>query len=281
MDEFLYTNDDSAPCLATRRPGQHDTVVRIGNVPLGGGNFAVIAGPCAVESQEQLAAVTDAVRGAGALMLRGGAFKPRTSPYAFQGLREQGLELLICAGRRAGMPVVSEITDASQLPLFEQVDMLQVGARSMQNFELLRELGQTRKPILLKRGMMSTLDELLWSAEHILAAGNPNVVLCERGIRTFEPSTRNTLDLSAVPVLRARTHLPVIVDPSHAAGERRLVAPLARAAVAAGADGLMIEVHCAPEEALSDGAQALSCCDFACLMPELTQLRALIARFAG
>ena len=224
---------------ANRKFHEDDTIVDVGGVKIGGGNFQIIAGPCSVESREQIIAVAKAVKASGATLLRGGAFKPRTSPYAFQGLHAEGIELLKEARRVTGLPIVTEIMDGSHLPLFEDVDVIQVGARNMQNFELLKELGTLKKPILLKRGLASTLQELLMSAEYILAGGNPNVILCERGIRTFETATRNTVDISAVPVLRQLTHLPVIVDPSHGTGSAALVKPMAFAATAAGADGLM------------------------------------------
>ena len=242
---------------ANRKFHPADTIVDVGGVPVGGGHFQIMAGPCSVESEEQITTLAAEIRAAGVNILRGGAFKPRTSPYSFQGMRGEGIELLLKAKTQTGLPIVTEIMDISQLPLFEEVDLIQVGARNMQNFEMLKELGRTRKPILLKRGLSSTLEELLMSAEYILAGGNPNVILCERGIRTFETATRNTLDLSAVPLLKNMTHLPVIVDPSHGTGLYRLVAPMALAAVAAGADGLMIEVHNDPEHALSDGPQSL------------------------
>ena len=235
-----------------------DTVVEVGDVKIGGGNFCVMAGPCSVESEEQIVAVAKAVKASGANMLRGGAFKPRTSPYAFQGLRAEGLKLLLEAKKLTGMPIVTEIMDLSQLPLFDEVDVIQVGARNMQNFELLKQLGHTDKPILLKRGLANTLQELLMSAEYIMAGGNMNVILCERGIRTFETYTRNTLDISAVPAVKTLSHLPIIVDPSHATGISRLVKPMAFAATAAGADGLIIEVHNDPEHALCDGPQSLT-----------------------
>ena len=243
---------------ANRKFHPLDTVVSAGGAQIGGGHFAIIAGPCSVESEAQIVEVARRVKAAGATLLRGGAFKPRTSPYAFQGLHERGLELLVDAGRAAGLPVITEIMDINHLPLFENVDVIQVGARNMQNFELLKELGQIRKPILLKRGLANTLQELLMSAEYIMAGGNENVILCERGIRTFETATRNTLDLSAVPVLHQHTHLPVVVDPSHGTGYSELVAPMALAAVAAGADGLIIEVHNDPAHALCDGRQSLT-----------------------
>ncbi len=243
---------------ANRKFHEDDSVVDCGGVKIGGGNFQIIAGPCSVESREQIIAVAQAVKKSGAGMLRGGAFKPRTSPYAFQGLHEKGLELLSEAKKATGLPIVTEIMEAAHLPLFEDVDVVQVGARNMQNFELLKELGQTRKTILLKRGLANTLEELLMSAEYIMAGGNPNVILCERGIRTFETYTRNTLDLSAVPVLRKLTHLPVVVDPSHGTGHAYLVKSMAMAAAVAGADGLIIEVHNDPPHALCDGKQSLT-----------------------
>ncbi len=242
---------------ANRKFHPEDTIVDIGGHKFGGGHFQLIAGPCAVESAEQLIAVAKAVKAAGATVLRGGAFKPRTSPYAFQGLREEGLRLLSEAKRETGMPVCTEIVDAKYLPLYEDVDLIQVGARNMQNFELLKELGKSGKPILLKRGLAATVEEWLMSAEYIMSEGNNDIILCERGIRTFEPYTRNTLDLSAIPVLKELTHLPVLVDPSHASGHARLVLPLSLAAVGAGAQGLEIEVHNDPPHALSDGAQSL------------------------
>ena len=235
-----------------------DTVVDVGGVKIGGGNFVMIAGPCSVESEEQIVAVAKAVKASGANILRGGAFKPRTSPYDFQGLKATGLELLKIARQETGLPIVTEIMGVEHLPLFEDVDIIQVGARNMQNFELLKELGHTGKPILIKRGLANTLQELLMSAEYVMAGGNEKVILCERGIRTFETATRNTLDLSAVPMLKKLTHLPVIVDPSHATGISWMVKPMALAATAAGADGLMIEVHNDPKRALCDGAQSLT-----------------------
>ena len=244
---------------ANRKFHAEDTVVDCGaGRKIGGGHFQIIAGPCSVESLEQITYVAKRVKEAGAGLLRGGAFKPRTSPYAFQGLHAKGIDLLLEAKRETGLPIVTEIMDVATLPLFEDVDVIQVGARNMQNFELLKELGMTKKPILLKRGLANTIQELLMSAEYIMAGGNPNVILCERGIRTFETATRNTLDLSAVPVLHSLTHLPVVVDPSHATGAASLVRPMALAAVAAGADGLMIEVHNDPAHAKSDGAQSLT-----------------------
>ena len=234
-----------------------DTVIDVCGVKLGGGNFAAIAGPCSVESTQQICGIAKEVKAAGASILRGGAFKPRTSPYSFQGLRSKGIELLLQAKQLTGMPIVSEIMDIGSLPVFEHVDIIQVGARNMQNFELLKELGHTNKVILLKRGLANTLKEFLMSAEYIMASGNGNVILCERGIRTFETATRNTLDVSAIPLLKQMSHLPVIADPSHASGIAGLVRPLALAAVAAGADGIMVEVHNDPEHALCDGPQSI------------------------
>ena len=243
---------------ANRKFHPADSVIPVGNTSVGGDIFAIMAGPCSVESEEQVMEVAHAVKAAGATMLRGGAFKPRTSPYDFQGLKADGIELLVRAKQETGLPIVTEIMNANHLPMFEDVDVIQVGARNMQNFELLKELGRTKKPILLKRGLANTLKELLMSAEYIMAGGNENIILCERGIRTFETYTRNTLDLSAVPMLRELTHLPVIIDPSHATGVSRLVKPMALAAAACGAHGLMIEVHNDPVHALCDGAQSLT-----------------------
>ncbi len=243
---------------ANRKFHPDNSVIRAGDTLVGDGHFAVIAGPCSVESEEQVAQIARAVKAGGATMLRGGAFKPRTSPYDFQGLKADGIEILLHAKRETGLPIVSEIMNANHLPLFEEVDVIQVGARNMQNFELLKELGKTQKTVLLKRGLAATLKEFLMSAEYIMAGGNENVILCERGIRTYETYTRNTLDLSAVPVLHELTHLPVIVDPSHATGSAKLVEPMALAAAAAGADGLMIEVHNDPTHAMCDGAQSLT-----------------------
>ena len=248
--------------LAGHKAPNDSSVVNVGGVKIGGGTFTMIAGPCSVESTQQIIGIAREIKLAGAQLLRGGAFKPRTSPYSFQGMRADGLPPLIEAGRKCGMPIVSEITDKEQLPLFENVDMIQVGARNMQNFELLKELGKTKKPILLKRGLANTIQELLMSAEYIMAGGNEQVILCERGIRTFETCTRNTLDISAVPVLHELTHLPVIVDPSHACGIARLVEPMAMAAAACGANGVMIEVHNNPAKALCDGPQSLTPAQF-------------------
>ena len=243
---------------ANRKFHPHDTVVEVTpEVKIGHGNFGLIAGPCSVECEEQIIFVAQSVKAAGATMLRGGAFKPRTSPYDFQGLKAEGLKLLLEAKKATGLPIVTEIMSAEHIPLFEDVDVIQVGARNMQNFELLKELGKLNKPILLKRGLANTIKELLMSAEYIMSSGNENVILCERGIRTYETATRNTLDLSAVPVLHELSHLPVVVDPSHATGVARYVKPMAMAAVASGADGLIIEVHNDPSHALSDGAPSL------------------------
>ena len=250
-----------------------DTVVNCSGVPVGGGMFQIIAGPCSVENEEQIVTVARAVKEAGATMLRGGAFKPRTSPYAFQGLHGDGLRLLKLAKEETGLPIVSEIMDASHLDMFEDVDVIQVGARNMQNFELLKVLGRINKPILLKRGLASTIQEWLMSAEYIMAGGNERIILCERGIRTFETATRNTLDLSCVPVLKEQTHLPVLVDPSHGTGISRLVKPMALAAVACGADGLMIEVHNDPRHALCDGAQSITPDAFADIVRRVQAIR--------
>ena len=243
---------------ANRKFHPQDTIVEVGSARIGGGYFAMIAGPCSVESEDQIIEVAQAVKASGATMLRGGAFKPRTSPYAFQGMKGEGIRLLLKAKEVTGLPIVTELMTISTLDLFEDVDVIQVGARNMQNFDLLKELGKTRKPILLKRGLANTTQELLMSAEYIMSEGNENVILCERGIRTFETATRNTLDLSAVAVLHNLSHLPVVVDPSHATGKAELVAPMACAAAAAGADGIMVEVHNNPSCALCDGAQSLT-----------------------
>jgi 3-deoxy-7-phosphoheptulonate synthase len=260
---------------ANRKFHPDDSVIDVNGVKIGGGNFAVIAGPCSIESEEQITYCAQRVKDAGASLLRGGAFKPRTSPYSFQGLRAEGLELLAHARSQTGQPIVTELMNSEHIPLFEEtgVDMIQIGARNMQNFELLKAVGRTNIPVLLKRGLSATLEELVMSAEYIMAEGNPNVVLCERGIRTFETSMRNTLDISAVPMLKKMTHLPVVIDPSHAAGIAFMVPSLAKAAVAVGADGLMIEVHNDPARAKSDGAQSLTPDQFDDLMatirPEL------------
>lgn len=258
------------PYKATnRRMHPKDTIVEIAGRKIGGGYFEVIAGPCSIENEEQLTEVARSVGKSGAGLLRGGAFKPRTSPYAFQGLEDEGLKLLLKAKQATGLPIVTELINASDIGLFEDVDLIQIGARNMQNFGLLKEVGKLKTPILLKRGMANTLDELLMSAEYIMAGGNENVILCERGIRTFEDAYRNTLDISAIPMLKRKTHLPVIVDPSHAAGIRWMVEPLTMAAIAAGADGIMIEVHNNPEAALCDGPQSLTPDMFAALMEKI------------
>ena len=242
---------------ANRKFHPEDTVIPVGNTQVGGGTLTIMAGPCSVESEEQLVGIAKAVKASGATMLRGGAFKPRTSPYSFQGLGEKGIQYLVTAKQETGLPIVTELMEISQIPLFKEVDVIQIGARNMQNFDLLKAVGRLDKPILLKRGMSATYEELLMSAEYIMSQGNHNVILCERGIRTFETYTRNTLDLTSVPVLRKLTHLPIIIDPSHATGRYFLVPPMALAAVASGADGLEIEVHQDPQHAWSDGGQSL------------------------
>jgi 3-deoxy-7-phosphoheptulonate synthase len=262
---------------ANRKFHEEPTVVDVAGRRFGGGHFQIIAGPCSVENEEQIITVARAVKASGATLLRGGAFKPRTSPYAFQGLHGEGIKLLLEAKKETGLPIVSEIMNINDLDLFADIDVLQVGARNMQNFDLLRELGRCDKPILLKRGLANTLKELLMSAEYIMAGGNENVMLCERGIRTFETYTRNTLDVSAVAVLHEYTHLPVIVDPSHATGYARYVAPMALASTAAGADGLIIEVHNDPAHALCDGAQSLTPEQFDVLAGRIAKVREAIA----
>lgn len=256
-------------CKSSKKSAPEDATINIGKHVIGNGHFHVMAGPCSVESLEQISTIAKHVKDSGATFLRGGAFKPRTSPYSFQGKREEGLELLLEAKRLTGLPIVSEIMSARHIPLFEEIDILQVGARNMQNYELLKELGKINMPILLKRGLSATLEELLMSAEYIMSEGNDKVILCERGIRTFETATRNTLDLSAVPFLKSRSHLPVIVDPSHATGHSWMVPSLSKAAVAAGADGLLLEVHNDPEKAWSDGPQSLDLDEFNELMQQL------------
>ena len=261
---------------ANRKFHPKDTIIQCGNVRIGGGYFAMIAGPCSVESEEQIVEVANAVKESGADILRGGAFKPRTSPYAFQGMKDEGIRLLLEAKKETGLPIVTEIMNINTLDLFNDVDIIQVGARNMQNFDLLKELGKTQKPILLKRGLANTLQELLMSAEYIMSEGNENVILCERGIRTFETATRNTLDLAAVSVLHELSHLPVVVDPSHATGKAKLVAPMAAAAAACGADGIMIEVHNNPSCALCDGAQSLTPVQFDELNRKVRKVREAI-----
>ena len=264
---------------ANRKFHPDNTIVRVGDAEFGGNKIVVCAGPCSVESEEQMIGIAESVKASGATLLRGGAFKPRTSPYAFQGLKAEGLMYLKRARNRTGLPVVSEITNPSQLELFiEFVDVVQVGARNMQNFELLKELGRINKPILLKRGFSNSIEELLMSAEYIMSGGNTQVILCERGIRTFETATRNTLDISAVPILKSRTHLPVVIDPSHAGGMAWLVEPLSKAAVAVGADGLIIEVHNDPKHALSDGQQSLTPEAFDELMKHLAPVAEAVGR---
>ena len=259
---------------ANRKFHPDDSVIDCSGHPIGGGHFQVIAGPCSVESEEQMLGIARAVKAAGATMLRGGAFKPRTSPYAFQGLGKRGLDILRLAKRETGMPIVTELMKLSQLELFDDVDVIQIGARNMQNFDLLKEVGRsTQKPVLLKRGLSSTLQELLMSAEYIMASGNPNVILCERGIRTFETATRNTIDLTVVPILHRLSHLPVVVDPSHSTGVARLVHPLCVAATAIGADGLIVEVHNDPPHAKCDGAQSQTPEMFAETMNVVRQVR--------
>ena len=260
----------------TRQFHPDDTVVDVAGVKIGGGNFCLIAGPCSVETEEQIISVAKDVQAAGASILRGGAFKPRTSPYSFQGLKGEGLRLLSEAKKVTGMPIVSELMDINHLDLFDDVDMLQIGARNMQNYELLKEVGTLRKPILLKRGLANTIEELLMSAEYIMAGGNEQIVLCERGMRTYETMTRNTLDLSIIPVLKEQTHLPIIVDPSHATGRAALVPSMALAATAAGADGVMMEVHNDPMHALCDGAQSLTPAQFAEVAEKICRIREVL-----
>ena len=261
---------------ANRKFHPEDTIVDIGGVKIGGGNFAVMAGPCSVESEEQIVETAKAVKAAGATLLRGGAFKPRTSPYDFQGLHEEGIRLLIKAREATGLPIVSEIMSPDQLPVFEEIDCLQVGARNMQNFDLLKALGKTNKPVLLKRGLSATLKELLMSAEYIMSEGNPNVILCERGIRTYETYTRNTFDVSAIAALKELSHLPVVADPSHATGKVSLIKPMSMAAIVSGADALEIEVHCCPKKALSDAAQQLTPDQFVGVMDAVDKARSII-----
>ena len=261
---------------ANRKFHPNDTIIDINGIKVGGGYFVTIAGPCSIESEEQIIGIAKAVKESGAHILRGGAFKPRTSPYAFQGLKDAGIKMLLEAKQETGMPIITEIMNIRALDLFENVDIIQVGARNMQNFDLLQELGKTHKPILLKRGLANTLQELLMSAEYIMSEGNENIILCERGIRTYETYTRNTLDVSAVPVLHELSHLPVIVDPSHATGKAALVPPMALAATAAGADGIMVEVHNNPACALCDGAQSLTPAQFSELSYNVQKIREVI-----
>jgi len=261
---------------ANRKFHPNDSIISIGDVKIGGGHFAMIAGPCSVESDEQIVSIARSVKESGAQILRGGAFKPRTSPYAFQGLKDEGIRMLLRAKKDTGLPIITEIMNTRSLDLFEDVDIIQVGARNMQNFDLLQELGKTQKPILLKRGLANTLQELLMSAEYIMSEGNENIILCERGIRTYETYTRNTLDLSAVSVLHELTHLPVVVDPSHATGKAALVPSMACAAAACGADGIMIEVHNNPAAALCDGAQSITPAQFAEVNAKIQKVREAI-----
>lgn len=265
--------------FAARGEGGGDTHIRVGNVTIGSNEVAVIGGPCSVESEEQITATAEAVKEAGGHILRGGAFKPRTSPYSFQGMGGEGLKLLRTAADATGLPLITEVMDPRRVPLVaEYVDILQLGARNMQNFTLLQEVGKTDKPVMLKRGMAASIEDLLMSAEYIMAAGNMRVILCERGIRTFETATRNTLDLSAIPVIKAESHLPVVIDPSHATGSWELVKPMALAAVAAGADGVMIEVHPNPELALSDGPQSVTPARFFDIMDAIRKVAAAVGR---
>ena len=276
VESVKRVSDSFKQCNRQFHP--EDTVIEIGTAKIGGGHFAVMAGPCSVETEEQIIEVATKVKAAGADILRGGAFKPRTSPYDFQGLKGEGIRLLLEAKKATGLPIVTEIMNANYLDLFEDVDIIQVGARNMQNFDLLKELGKTKKPILLKRGLANTLKELLMSAEYIMSEGNQNIILCERGIRTFDTYSRNTLDLTAVPALHELTHLPVIVDPSHVTGKLRFVPPMAMAAVACGADGVMVEVHNNPICALCDGAQSLKPEQFAQLMERMRIVRQAVER---
>ena len=264
--------------IAGRNFHPQDTVIDVDGVKFGGDNFQIIAGPCSVESEEQIIRIAKAVKAAGATVLRGGAYKPRSSPYAFQGLKEEGISFLLSAKNEVGLPVITEIVSVNHLELFKDVDIIQVGARNMQNYELLRELGRSDKPVLLKRSMAATIEEWLMSAEYIMSEGNKNVILCERGIRTFEPSTRCTLDLSAVPLVKGKTHLPVFVDPSHAAGKTELVGPMALASVGAGADGIMVEVHDDPLCSLCDGAQALLPEDFDSVVEKIKAMLPVVGK---
>ena len=265
--------------LVGRDMHPHDTIVEIGGVPVGGGRFTVIAGPCAVESLEQMRATAAAVKAAGGHALRGGAYKPRTSPYSFQGLGAGGLEILRTIREETGLPIVTEVVDVGDVELVDgYADAFQAGARNMQNYRLLQELGRSRKPVILKRGMAAKVDDLLLAAEYILAEGNPNVILCERGITTFETATRNTLDLNAIPLIKQRSHLPVMVDPSHGTGLRELVSPMAKAALACGADGILVEVHCDPPNALSDGRQSLFPEQFEAMMRELRPIAMAVGK---
>ena len=263
---------------ANRKFHPQDSIIRVGDTQFGGGVFSLVAGPCSVETPEQIIGIARAVKAAGATMLRGGAFKPRTSPYSFQGLGLDGLKLLLLAKKETGLPIVTELMDTRDIPAFEDVDVIQIGARNMQNFTLLKEVGKLNKPILLKRGLSATIEEWLMSAEYIMSEGNEQIVLCERGIRTYEPATRNTLDLSCIPLLHEKTHLPVIVDPSHASGLARLVAPMSLAATAAGADGLIIEVHNDPQHAWCDGPQAIRPDQFADIVDGVKRILPIVGK---
>ena len=280
IEDGIQNNCDILkPLLVSRQTGSADTIVTINGVQVGGSDIIVIAGPCAVENQKQLFETARSVKSSGAQLLRGGAFKPRSSPYSFQGLGEEGLKLLDLIRKETGLPIVTEVMDTRQVELVANyADVMQVGSRNMQNYPLLKEVGMCRKPVLLKRGMMASIEEFLNAAEYILSYGNENIILCERGIRTFETSTRNTLDLSAVPMLKRLSHLPVIVDPSHGTGLRWMVPAMSKAAIAVGADGLLLEVHYRPEEALCDGKQSLSLDEFDLLMVELRNLAQVIGR---
>ncbi|MEN8229861.1 MAG: 3-deoxy-7-phosphoheptulonate synthase [Bacteroidota bacterium] len=275
----LNTNHQTGPKLVSRDSKPEGTVVEVEGIPIGGKKIVVMAGPCAVETQTQLTETAKSVSTGGAVILRGGAFKPRTSPYSFQGLGDEGLKMLKNAKAETGLPVVSEVMDTRQVEnVAKYADILQIGSRNMQNFPLLKEAGECRIPVLLKRGMMATIDEYLYAAEYILSRGNSSVILCERGIRTFESSSRFTLDLNSIPLLKQRTHLPVIVDPSHGSGQRSIVPSMAKAAIAAGADGLLVEVHYRPEEALCDGSQAMYPEDFGMLMADLRKVAEAVGR---
>ena len=276
VDSVKRVSDPFKCCNRKFHPD--DTVVSVGDAKFGGGHFAMIAGPCSVESEEQIVYVAKAVKAAGAQLLRGGAFKPRTSPYDFQGLHGEGIRLLEIAKQETGLPIVTELMNIKNLPLFDNVDVIQIGERNMQKYDLLKEMGSVKKPILLKRGLANTLKELLMSAEYIMASGNDNVILCERGIRTFDDYTRNTLDLAAVPMLHELSHLPVIVDPSHSTGINRLVPPMTLAAAACGADGVIVEVHNDPIHALCDGAQSLTCKQFAEVAEKVRAVREAVTR---
>ena len=276
VDSVKIVTDPFKCC--NRKFHSDDTIVKAGSALIGGGNFVMIAGPCSVENEEQIVSVAKSVKASGANMLRGGAFKPRTSPYDFQGLKAVGLDLLKIARQETGLPIVSEVMSVRDIPLFEDVDLIQIGARNMQNFDLLHEVGSMHKPVLLKRGLANTIKELLMSAEYIMAGGSEQIVLCERGIRTFDDYTRNTLDLAAVPVLRDLTHLPIIIDPSHATGVAKLVRPMALAGTAAGADGLIIEVHNDPLHALCDGAQSLRPEQYDVLAADVKRIREVISK---